>query len=153
MPPLDADARIKFFADLRPVDSYMHDLSRHGRGIVEVVPLAIVEEPGTMNGQPSTGYLVVELDRDGSVVVDWTFWELDQALAEIGEFPNSEWETVKLADSDGCSGNSTRPSQRSESFRTRSGKRSSWQTAKRPHSSATVSAPHLGDSPGLGQYP
>jgi hypothetical protein len=28
------------------------------------------------------------------------FWELDQALAEIGEFPNSEWETVKLADSE-----------------------------------------------------
>jgi hypothetical protein len=98
MPPLASDARIRFFADLRPADSFPYDLSSEGRGVLEVVALAIVEEPGTTNGEPSTMYFVLELDREAWVVDDWSADGLDDALARIEEFPNSEWEAVKLAD-------------------------------------------------------
>jgi hypothetical protein len=98
MPPLAPDARIRFFADLRPADSYPYDLEREGRGVVEVVALAIAEAPAMTNGEPSTLYFVLELDREAWLVDDWSADGLDDALARIEEFPHSKWEAVKLAD-------------------------------------------------------
>ena len=65
----------------------------------DVEAMAVVEEPGTVNGEPATLYYVVALDREAWRVDDWYFsTQLDEALTGIEQSPNSAWERVKLAD-------------------------------------------------------
>jgi hypothetical protein len=103
VPPLAPDTRLTFFADLRPRDSRPYDLTREGRGTVDVEAIAVVEESGTRNGEPATLYYVFFLDRDAWLVDDGTCFDLEEALAYIEDFPHSEWEPVKLADGEASS--------------------------------------------------
>jgi hypothetical protein len=100
MESIDENARLKYFADLRPSSTYVAS-DMHGAGHASVVALAIREFPSVSVGdeEPVLLYYVLELDGQGFVIDDWFFPEdLEGALGYLDEFPGVEWEELKLAD-------------------------------------------------------
>jgi hypothetical protein len=96
------DARLKYFADLRP-DTYGAVDMNHG-GRAEVAALAIQEWPTvSSNGESVLMYYILELDAQGNIVDDWSYpATIQQALAHLEEFPAAKWEELPLADGEGA---------------------------------------------------
>jgi hypothetical protein len=97
MESIKETARLRYFADLRPTNTYAAS-DMHGGGVADVVAVAIKEFPSEANDEPVLIYYVLELDAQGFVIDDWCFPDLQGALGYLKEFPRAEWEELRLAD-------------------------------------------------------
>jgi hypothetical protein len=101
MQEIAEDARLKYFADLRPNYTYTEPVdSLEGERVVDVVALAVQEYPSqSSSDELLLVYYLLELDARGWVVDDWCYPDdLGSALSHVDGFPGVEWEELKLAD-------------------------------------------------------